>query len=222
MAAKSASRPESAEPSLLLRLPEAARLLGLSLAYIYVLKDAGKIRFRQIGRAVRIHRADLEAYAAGLPMAPLKYGSEPTGPLLSADQQRLAVERVSDAPKRKRRKAKAKARSRPRVAQGAVPASAPEPEPLAPADQQPPVVEQANEPEPPPTDEPPAPLDQQRDLAALYFERRRLLSGANDPNEAEARAFEFVVRLHRERTGCSLEDAIAAVRAAIAKTKGQV
>ena len=79
------SRPSS------MRLPEAARLLGISLAYIYVLKDAGKIRVRRIGRAARIHRDDLEAFAAGLPMAPLKYGSEPTGPLLGVDQQRLAV-----------------------------------------------------------------------------------------------------------------------------------
>ena len=137
MAAKSASRPESAEPSLLLRLPEAARLLGISLAYLYVLKDAGKIRVRSIGRAARIHRDDLEAFAAGLPMAPLKYGSEPSGPLLVVDQQR----RVSDAPKRKRRKAKAKAKTkRDRGSCKPLPLpSSPSPSPLL--DQQPPVVE---------------------------------------------------------------------------------
>ncbi len=176
MAAKSASRPESAEPSLLLRLPEAARLLGISLAYLYVLRDAGKIRVRSIGRAARIHRADLEAFAAGLPMAPLKYGSEPSGPLLVVDQQR----RVSDAPKRKRRKAKAKARPRPRKAQGAVP----EPEP--PADQQPPVVE--------------PPLDQQLDLAAVYAERLKLICGSYvaGSEEPRLRATEHAVNVYRQ------------------------
>ena len=111
MAAKSASRPESIEPPLLLRLPEAARLLGISLAYLYVLKDAGKIRVRRIGRAARVHRDDLEAFAAETPTAPLKFGSEPSGPLLGADQQRLAIERVSGPPKRRCRKSKARALS---------------------------------------------------------------------------------------------------------------
>ena len=185
MAAKSASRPESAEPSLLLRLPEAARLLGLSLAYIYVLKDAGKIRVRSIGRAARIHRDDLEAFAAGLPMAPLKYGSEPTGPLLGVDQRRL----VSDAPKRKRRKAKAKtkAKARSRVVRAPAPAIEAEPEPPAPV-------------EPPPADEPPAPLDQQLDLAAVYAERVKLTRGnyVAGSGEPELRALEHAVNVYRQ------------------------
>ena len=89
-------------------------------------------------------------------------------------------------------------------------------------------VELATESEPPlPIDpqqfgEPPAPDAQQRssvepvsDLAALYFEGVRLRRRDVDQNEAEARAFEVTVRLHRDRTGCSLEDAKAAVLAAI-------
>jgi excisionase family DNA binding protein len=161
--AKSASRPESVEPPLLYRLPEAARLLGISLAYLYVLKAAGKIRVRSIGRAARIHRDDLEAFAAGAPTAPLKYGSQPSGPLLGPDQQRLAVARVNDPPKRRRRKAKtkAKARARPRVLQG--PAHAPEPEPRALIDQQQPVVEQANGLEPPPPVPEPEPRGWERE-----------------------------------------------------------
>jgi excisionase family DNA binding protein len=216
VAAKSASRPESVEPPLLLRLPEASRRLGISLANLYKLKDAGKIPVRKIGRAARIHRDDLEAFAAGLPTAPLKYGSEPSGPLLGVDQQQLAIERVSGPPKRKRRKsrAKTKPRARPRVLQG------PAPEPLAPVDQQSPVVE--HEPEPLPADEPPALLDRQRELAAHYFEGVRLRRRDVDQNEAEARSFESTVRLHRDRTGCSLEDATAAVRGAIARTKETV
>jgi excisionase family DNA binding protein len=215
---ESASRSEPVESPLLYRLPEAARLLGISLAYLYVLKDAGKIRVRRIGRAARVHRDDLVAFAAGAPTAPLKYGSQPSGPLLGADQQRLAVARINDPPKRRRRKAKTKARPRPQVAQGPTPA--PEPEPPALVDQQPPVVE--HEPEPPPADEPPAPVDQQRDLAAHYFEGVRLRRRDVDQNEAEARSFESTVRLHRDRTGCSLEDATAAVRDAIATAKEKV
>ena len=202
---------------LLYRLPEAARLLGLSLAYIYVLKDAGKIRVRRIGRAARIHRADLEAYAADTPTAPLKYGSEPSGPLLGADQQRLAVERVSDTPKRRRRKsrAKTKARARPRVLQGA-------PEPPLPAEQQQIAIERA-EPElvgeEQPASEPP-----DHDYALAYETRLRVIRGnyVDGSEEPHLRAVEFTVNAYRQNhPDTSLDDAkqmvLGAIKAARAK-----
>jgi excisionase family DNA binding protein len=205
---KSASRSESVESPLLYRLPEAARLLGLSLAYLYLLKDAGKIRVRKVGRAARVHRDDLEAFAAGAPTAPLKYGSEPTGPLLGADQQRLAVERVSDPPKRRRRKAKTKTKSRPRRA------PAPAPEPVALVDQQPPAVE--HEPELPAVDEQQPTVEP--DYAVVMAEHLRVIRGNYpDAEEPKLRAVEYAVRVYRDdHPNASIEDARAAVMAAVA------
>ena len=153
----------------LLRAAEAADRLGISPAYFYKLRAAGKIPVRRIGDTTRHHVDDIDAYAANLPLVAPTIASEPTVPLLPVDQQRLAVERAEDAPKRRPRKAKSKAKTRPRphVAQGA-------PEPPAPVEQQ------------PPADEPPAPLDQQPDLAAVYAERLGLLAPNAEEEEEPA------------------------------------
>lgn len=51
---------------LLLRVEEAAELLGLSRAYVYELLGTGAIPSVKIGRSRRIRPADLDAFVAGL------------------------------------------------------------------------------------------------------------------------------------------------------------
>ena len=54
-------RPES----LLLRIPDAASVLGIGRTTLYKLIDDGDIRVVHIGRAVRVSFAELEAFVAG-------------------------------------------------------------------------------------------------------------------------------------------------------------
>lgn len=62
------SKPTSPElgPKLLLTLPECQKLTGLSREVLRVAIAAEELRARQIGRAWRVKRADLEAYIASL------------------------------------------------------------------------------------------------------------------------------------------------------------
>ena len=51
---------------LLLRLPVAAQMLGISVRTIYILSAQGHLRIRHIGRSSRIALADLRRYADSL------------------------------------------------------------------------------------------------------------------------------------------------------------
>ena len=57
----------SLEPSALVDLTTAARLLGVSRTSLYVLMDSGALPSRHVGRRRLVPRAALEAYAAGRP-----------------------------------------------------------------------------------------------------------------------------------------------------------
>ena len=63
--AQKATSPELG-PKLLLTLPECQKLTGLSREVLRVAIDASELKARQIGRAWRVKRADLEAYIASL------------------------------------------------------------------------------------------------------------------------------------------------------------
>lgn len=52
----------SATPPLLLRVPEAARLLGVGRTTLYEMLARGELRPVHIGRAVRVERAEVEAF----------------------------------------------------------------------------------------------------------------------------------------------------------------
>ena len=58
-----------APETLLVRLPVAARMLGISVRTIYILAAQGHIRIRHIGRSSRIAVDDLRRYADGLAKA---------------------------------------------------------------------------------------------------------------------------------------------------------
>jgi excisionase family DNA binding protein len=68
---KSALEPQKAAslelgPKLLLTLPECQKLTGLSREVLRTAIDINELKARQIGRAWRVKRADLEAYIASL------------------------------------------------------------------------------------------------------------------------------------------------------------
>ena len=56
------------EPTTMLSIAEAARLLGCSRTTLYAALDSGQLDSRHIGRRRLVPRAALEAYAAGEPM----------------------------------------------------------------------------------------------------------------------------------------------------------
>lgn len=59
--------PTAIDPSkLLLKVEEAAALLGIGRTLLYELMREGQIRSVQVGRLRRLRRADLETYAAQL------------------------------------------------------------------------------------------------------------------------------------------------------------
>ncbi|MFC7243679.1 helix-turn-helix domain-containing protein [Catellatospora aurea] len=59
--------PTMTDPSkLLLKVEEAAALLGIGRTLLYELMREGQIRSVQVGRLRRLRRADLETYAAQL------------------------------------------------------------------------------------------------------------------------------------------------------------
>ena len=178
-----------------LRVNEAMRQLGVGHSTFYNLMSAGRIRYRELGGIRLIDREELVAFRNSLPIAEPRW-SEPSGTLLGADQQQIAVERASDAPKRKRRKSKPKARAR--GAQGAAPALEPEPKPK-------PV---------------PAPLAPEPDYAAMLAERLKLLAPSD--GEGQLRALEAVVLACSRDRNCNLDDAKQLVLAAIAKAKKPV
>ena len=53
-------------PQLLLRIPEAARALGISTRSVYTIASAGKLKILKIGKSSRISTADVNAYVDGL------------------------------------------------------------------------------------------------------------------------------------------------------------
>lgn len=55
-------RPEAG--TLLVDIPEAARLLAVSARTVWTLKDRGELPVVYIGRSVRFRMADLEAFVA--------------------------------------------------------------------------------------------------------------------------------------------------------------
>ena len=62
--APSASPPPSPEVPLLLRMTEAARLLGVSRSTMYQIVGSGEVPVVRLGRSVRVVRARLEAWVA--------------------------------------------------------------------------------------------------------------------------------------------------------------
>jgi excisionase family DNA binding protein len=79
-----------AKPALtpiVLRPRDAARLLGLGHSHFYKLLKSGRIPHRKDGAATLILRADLEAFAASLPVVE-REAAPPTGPLLPAAEPR--------------------------------------------------------------------------------------------------------------------------------------
>jgi excisionase family DNA binding protein len=135
-------------PPYLVSPKEAARRLSISVQYLYLLKDRGRIIFYKLGGATRIRTDELEALAASLPAVELDM--KPIGPLLPHDQQQLAIDRASEQPKEPPKRK----RGRPRRP-WPEPPTAPEPEPAAdmmkptglllPLDQQDLAIERASE-----------------------------------------------------------------------------
>ena len=188
-----------------LRVKDAARALGVGHSTLYNLMAAGRLAYRRLGGIRLIDPEALVACRNSLPV--IGPDMTPTGPLLDAARQRLAVERAGDAPKRSRRKAKAKtkvrARARSRVAKGAAPA--PEPPESEPAQLTP---ELAPEPAPEP------------DYGRMFAERLKLIASGDD--EGRLRALEYTVLACSRDRKCSLDDAKQFVLVAIAKAKEKV
>jgi excisionase family DNA binding protein len=60
-----AAPPLAVQPAaMLLTVEQAAELLSLSRTTLYTLMDAGELKYKRIGRARRIPRAELERFAA--------------------------------------------------------------------------------------------------------------------------------------------------------------
>jgi hypothetical protein len=213
---------------------DAVRLSGVSRARICEWIEAGLLSPRYNGSRLLFMVADLMAVLDGLPR-----GSKSTGPLLPLEDQALAKERAGEpdfnhvftecferlvpslGEDESRRRALAHtirayrrhhecAFKPARVAALALIELEKPPAPEL-ADQQQPVGEP----------EPPAPVDQRPsvepaiDLARVYADRLKLLRRNVSEDEARARAFEFTVRLYRDRRNCDLETAKAAVLSAI-------
>ena len=63
-----ASQPEVAQPdSLLLRVPEVARLLSVSRNFAYEMTQTGELPCVYMGKSVRVSRAALLTFLDGLP-----------------------------------------------------------------------------------------------------------------------------------------------------------
>jgi excisionase family DNA binding protein len=73
----------------------AAQIAGVSRSRIYELLSAGELSSRWDGRRRLIPVADIEKWYSRLPQAPTRAPPEPpTGPLLSLEQHKIAMERA--------------------------------------------------------------------------------------------------------------------------------
>jgi hypothetical protein len=170
---------------------DAARLMGISRARVYQLKNTGELPSYLDGRRRLFLVADIEARIARLKSAPPSIG-----PLLPPEARKLARRRV--------RNPEIEPLLTDQEQQIAVErASEPEPPTPAPIDQS------------QPTSKSPAPVEPPIDLARIYFDRLALLRRNVPENEARARAYEYTVGVCRAHYGVDLETAKRMVRDAL-------
>ena len=89
------AEPPFQTPPFFVRVKEAARLLSLSRSHLYKLMDAGKLPYRKDGSARLIDYEGIVAYRDSLSVITPE-PPQPTGPLLPADLQQLAIERARE------------------------------------------------------------------------------------------------------------------------------
>jgi excisionase family DNA binding protein len=75
---------------------EAARLMGVSRSRVYELLNSGELPSYKDGRRRLILVSDIETWLGHLTPAPKSKRAPPTGPLLSPEQQEIAVGRAGE------------------------------------------------------------------------------------------------------------------------------
>jgi excisionase family DNA binding protein len=77
---------------------DAALLMGVSRSRVYELLNSGELPSYKDGRRRLILVSDIETWLGRLTPAPASKRAPPTGPLLSSEQQEIAVGRATASP----------------------------------------------------------------------------------------------------------------------------